>query len=412
MISQKLKYVIFFIFKRLAEHIMVGTEDKDRIKISTLYSHYLAHCIANEIKKPTSKQIMGRIVHKLFGRQKAFLREVDSAYYYENIVYIPDSLRDNPTMKKLKLPPFMSFEIEHELVSFYFPTTFVVNTSIQEFLIIHNGITKQFWMHFGGTKLDNKTLGLGSYSEMDQMFINSIATICKSFVICEGKAIDLPEGRSASRNLVQTFIGRLGPNNQTQNVISTYYSKNCFKILPLSCELNNRTCQQCIQDIHQRIRQLRDADYLSPAEAEVLLKPVKHNSPGKAVVSSQQQKVVASTDGALQVMKVSTSPENSKEDKDEGDDNSNYRDSVGEQHIDAAKGTRIHKGVAATRVGVSKFLFYVAKRNISLKFTLCYINKLTISMFVGEFNYSSIIIRTLWQSLRTYCHLNTSLQLF
>ena len=51
-----------------------------------------------------------------------------------------------------------------------------------------------------------------------------------------------------------------------------WYSKNCVRVLPFTCELSNTSCHCCVHDINQRVRQMRATGRISPEDAEKLLK--------------------------------------------------------------------------------------------------------------------------------------------
>ena len=161
------------------------------------------------------------------------------------------------------------------MLCMHIPTTFIENNVLQEYHVYMNRKTDQYWVHFRGIELDSSFLGLGKYSEFDQMFVNSITRICDAFIICQGRYVNLPRGRSDSKNLVKTVIAKMGPDGNVANVREVTVSKNCQKVLPLTCELTNRTCQNCVHDINQRIRQLASGGFIERSEAAEMLKRTK-----------------------------------------------------------------------------------------------------------------------------------------
>ena len=224
------KYEIFYIF-RLGEHLLISSDPTDCVKISQLHGLYLDWCIKNEVDVPVVKEILGKVVKKLFGtlKTKALMKQGDTAYYFQNLIYMDDDFQENQLPPRIKLPAYVSFEVEHEMVLLYVPTTFVVNTEIQEYKIYLSLKTLKYQITLMDDELNLPALGVGQYSEFDQMFINSVTHICEAFVICRGKAIDSPVRKKPSTNLVQKFIGTLGPNGQTENIITTYYSNPLFQ---------------------------------------------------------------------------------------------------------------------------------------------------------------------------------------
>ena len=176
---------------------------------------------------------------------------------------------------RIKLPAHVSIEIEHEMVLLYFPTTFIVNTDIQEYKVYISLETEQYHIVFRDEELNLSALGIGEYSTFDQMFVGSMSRICDALVICRGKAIDLPPGKKVSTNLVQLFIGTFGYDGKTHDVTTSYYSTHCLRVLPLNGELKNRTCAQCVHNINQRIRQLASTGCIMQEQSKLLLKHVK-----------------------------------------------------------------------------------------------------------------------------------------
>ena len=200
------------------------------------------------------------------------MKHGDATYYYNKMLYVSDEDRETKVDSKIKLPSYMSFEMEGEFVVLYIPTTFVVDKEVQEFKIFFSRNTGQYWITFRGTELDSDYLGIGHYSSFDQIFVNSVSRICNAFILCQGKQVRLPDGKHPSKNTCQALIGRLGANNQIENARCTLYSTNCHRVLPLTCELLNRTCHSCVHDINQRIRQLGNTGFLDSETVAGLIK--------------------------------------------------------------------------------------------------------------------------------------------
>ena len=173
----------------------------------------------------------------------------------------------------LDLGPTVNSLDEITRVVLYIPTTFVFDKEVQEFKIFFSRNTGQYWITFHGTELDSDYLGIGHYSSFDQIFVHSVSRICNAFILCQGKQVHLPDGKHASKNTYQALIGRLGANNQIENARCTLYSTNCHRVLPLTCELSNRTCHSCVHDINQRIRQLGNTGFL---DSETVAGLIKH----------------------------------------------------------------------------------------------------------------------------------------
>ena len=261
----------------MGEHLLISTDDSDRIRISDLHAKYVQWCIDNKVDLPAVKENIGKVIHKMFRKQKvkSLMKHGDAAYYYDKMLYVSDSDRETKVDSKIKLLSYMSFKMEGEFVVLYIPTTFVYNNKVQEFKIFFSRNTGQYWITFRGTELDSNDLGIGQYSSFDQIFVNSVSRICNAFILCQGKQVLLPDGKHPSKNTYEAVIGRLGANNQIENARSTLYSTNCHIVLPLTCELSNRTCHSCVHDINQCIRQLGTTGFLDCETVAGLIKRTK-----------------------------------------------------------------------------------------------------------------------------------------
>ena len=316
---------------------------------------------------PVVKEVLGKVVKKLFGnlKTKAVMKHGDSAYYYQNLLFVDDDFREKTMKTSVKLPAHVSFEFEHEMILMNIATTFVVNTEIREYKVYMSRDTEQYHITFRGDELALWLLGIGEYSNFDQMFVNSVVRICDALVICRGKPIDLPDGKKASTNLVQTFIGSLSPNNTTENVTTTYYSTHCLRVLPLNSELKNRTCSQCVYDINQRIRQLRNTGCITKEKAEILLKRVKSeswlssssdtadSSLDKSTEEPPKKKLKASKVAVKVEAPVEEDDSNGSQDEKADDSGIDDENSGDEEEELVLKGGGINKGGAVRNASVS-----------------------------------------------------------
>ena len=114
-------------------------------------------------------------------------------------------------------------------------------------------------------------LGLGQFTPLDQMFINSLIRITEGVVICLGRNIELPHGKKDSTNLIQVCVGQLVPSLQIPQAGMHWFSRKCMCVLPFTCKGNNFTCSQCIHDINQCIHNLKSTGIISAEEADLLL---------------------------------------------------------------------------------------------------------------------------------------------
>ena len=161
---------------------------KDCVRISDLHQCYLNWRRKNQVDTPVVKEVLGKVFKKMFGnlKTKALMRQGDSTYYYTCLVYMDDDFRENNLPKRVKFAPYVSFEMEHEIALLYIQPTFIVNTVVQEYKVYMNLTTLQYHITFWGDELYLDALGIGEYSEFDQMFVNSVTRLCDAFVICHG----------------------------------------------------------------------------------------------------------------------------------------------------------------------------------------------------------------------------------
>ena len=239
------------------------------LQINWLYDQYVEWCKDYHVKSVATKECMGKVFGKLFGKQKLKLvqKNKDTNYNYKNVLFVKDSVREAMD-SSVKLHQLMAIDFEHELVSLELPSCLMVNGSMAVFKCIYSRNTGFYRYTFRDIEIPAAALGIGDFSSWDQMFINSIATITQGLVLCRGRKMRLPKGKKQSGNLIEVMACDVGPGYVP---VETTYSKNCFGVLPLTCEVNNQTCTQCIHDVNQRIRQLKTTKFLSPEEAEQLL---------------------------------------------------------------------------------------------------------------------------------------------
>ena len=371
----KIMQISIFYILRLGEHLLLSLDANDCVKISELHQLYLDWCQKNDVDVPVVKEVLGKVIKKLFGtlKSKSMMKQGDSAYYYTNLIFVDDDFRENKLPSRVKLPPHVSIEVEHEMVLLYFPTTFVVNTDIQEYKVYISLETCQYHITFRDDELNLPALGIGEYSTFDQMFVGSMTRICDALVICHGKAIDLPPGNKVSTNLVQLFIGTYGIDGKTHNVTTSYYLTHCLRVLPLNGELKNRTCAQCVHDINQRIRQLAATGCITEEQKKLLLKRVK--LPSTQNVSSDSTDKDTSLDKSndeppkkkFKFQKVKKQPEvksqlaekedSELENDEDAADSGIEKENDSEEEEIVLKGGGTAKGGAARNLTVSLILF-------------------------------------------------------
>ena len=239
------------------------------IEINWLYDQYVVWASENKVECVASKESMCKAFQKLFGKQKlkSVQRNKDAKYNYKNFLFVKDDVREAMD-SKVKLVTNSAIDFEHELVSIEMPSNLMLNGEMAVFKCIYSRNTGFYRLLFRDIELASTSLGLSSYSSWDQMFVTGIYRVSQGFVLCRGRKVSLPKGRKESGNLMTALISEVGPHFD-EDVVT--FSKNCLGVLPITCELKNNTCTQCIHDINQRIRQLKTTKFLTKDEADALL---------------------------------------------------------------------------------------------------------------------------------------------
>ena len=165
----------------------------------------------------------------------------------------------------------MSIKVEEEVITIYIPTMIYFDNTLAEHQVFYHEFRHQFFMQTRGRNWDMYELGLGQFTLLDQMFINSLIRITDGVVICLGRNIKLPDGKKDSMNLIQVCVGQSIPTMQIPQTGMHWFSKNCRHVLPFTCKGKNFTCAQCVHDINQQIRNLQSTGIISGEEADLLL---------------------------------------------------------------------------------------------------------------------------------------------
>ena len=215
---------------------------------------------------------MGKVIAKIFNRPERKYKQVDghANYKYQKLTIVTNQTRQKYG-DKVKLPEYMSIKVEEEVITIYIPTTIYFDNTLAEHLVFYHVFCGQFFMQTRGRNWDMYELGLGQFTPLDQMFINSLIRITDGVIICLGCEVHLPEGKKDSTNLVQVCVGQLLPTSQVPQVAMHWFSKNCKRVLPFTCKGKNYTCAQCVHDINQHIRNLKSTSIILSQEADLLL---------------------------------------------------------------------------------------------------------------------------------------------
>ena len=257
----------------MGEHLVTSERESDKVNVQWLHDMYIDYCVEQDIELPAFKENMGKVVHKLFGRQKVKAEQgsKEKGYYYTNMLYVSDEYRETQIGSELALPGHFTFELNEEKVVFHIASPLIINDTCQRFEVQFNRDTSKITINFRDYMIKICPLGISQFADLDQIFINSISKICGGFVLCRGRHINIPPGRKPSSNLYQSVINEVHQKSFEDKKM-VWFSKNCVRVLPFTCELSNNTCHCCVHDINQRIRQLKASGRMSAAEAEKVLK--------------------------------------------------------------------------------------------------------------------------------------------
>ena len=237
---------------------MLQNSPEQRLSSEWMYERYLEYCKENEIEQPAASTKMGVVLVKLFGKNSLKQHHVGklAKYFYEGFSYLSDDDR-KAQEPRVTLPPFVSFHAEHEIMAFYFPTRHIFDERLCEYHVFMSNTTGEYWVRFRHLDINTRRLGLTSFTDLDQVFVNGIIRILNSLVVCKGREVDMPPSKKDSTTIFPHTVGELGANNVFENMRSVWVSKNCRGVLPLTCEKNNTTCDKCVHDVNDRMRILR-----------------------------------------------------------------------------------------------------------------------------------------------------------
>ena len=206
---------------------------------------------------------MGKVIAKLFNRPEKKSKQVrgESRYKYQKLMYVDEATRDSFD-RKVKFAEHMSIVVDNEIITINIPTVWFLDGQLEEHKVFYHLENAQYFMQTRGRNWDMAELIVGQFSDFDQMFVNSIMRMTDGVIICLGRNVRIPAGKKDSTNLVQVAVGKLTPGSVTPVEKMHWFSINCKRVLPFTCKGNNTTCAQCVHDINQHIRNLRDCGIL------------------------------------------------------------------------------------------------------------------------------------------------------
>ena len=173
-------------------------------------------------------------------------------------MYVDEATRDSFD-RKVKFAEHMSIVVDNEIITINIPTVWFFDGQLEEHKVFYHLENAQYFMQTRGRNWDMAELGVGQFSDFDQMFVNSIMRMTDGVIICLGRNVRIPAGKKESTNLVQVAVGKLTPGSVTRVEKMHWFSVNCKRVLPFTCKGNNTTCAQCVHDINQHIQNLRDS---------------------------------------------------------------------------------------------------------------------------------------------------------
>ena len=224
--------------------------------------------MANKIQSPAVSTKIGVVIGKIFGKNALKQHKVDgkATYFYHGFEFLPDDTREK-LPPRVNLPSYVTMHAEHEMFVLYYPTTLFIDNIMCEFTVFLSTTTGQYWMHYRNTELKTRKLGLSSYTELDQVFIDGITRIINSFTLCRGREAEVPPSDKASKAIFPHVVHELGPNGNIYDRKNVWISKNCKGVMAFTAERKNSTCNKCVHDVNDRIRILK-GKLSSSAEAD------------------------------------------------------------------------------------------------------------------------------------------------
>ena len=222
--------------------------------VSALRHQYIQYCLQEQIDLPAAKNKMGQAIAKIHNkpeiRQQTHGRI--TKYFYHNYEVLDDVMRQGSD-SDIRLPNYFTMSVSQPYLIFNVPTGLLFDNHPVNFNVIIDVNTYKLGISVHSIELDVDKLGIAPYVKyVDQAFVDGLELILRALVLCSGKtanlAVDMPT-RIISRHAIGSMAGA-GQGLQTQ---IKWFSKNCKGVLPLTCELQNRTCRMCVHDVNARI---------------------------------------------------------------------------------------------------------------------------------------------------------------
>ena len=216
-----------------------------------MYNKYLEWAQTEGIEIPAKANKFGVAVARLFNNPD--VRQHDTAiakkqYFYEGLQVITAEIRQD-FCQRFTLPQHVQAETEAGVLKMHYITPVFFDHELLEFSVAYNLNNGKYNVVVRGVQLNNEKIGLTSYADLDQVFVDGMDKVFSSMYFCRGLVMKVTEKGKKSKIPEQHIIGYLGGSGVEEKSIKRCFSRNCKVVLSITRELGNHTCGRCVHDL-------------------------------------------------------------------------------------------------------------------------------------------------------------------
>ena len=122
-----------------------------------------------------------------------------------------------------------------------------------EFTLIYSQNTKRYSIFVGGKELKLDYLGLRPTADLTRRFTQGLSRVMHHLQPCQGSDTDLSQLPGLECKIMESKKVSLFTHEyigQAQRV-KRFFSKKCLGVLAITCEVENKICGQCSNDLYQ-----------------------------------------------------------------------------------------------------------------------------------------------------------------
>ena len=289
----------------MAEHVILNNQT--RVATKVLYAKYLEWVKEEGVEVPAKANKFGVAVARLFENPEVRQYDTPEAkkqYFYEGLHLITSDIRQD-FCQRFSFPEHVTAETQSSVLKLHYATVVFLDHEMFEYTVAYNMTNVKYMITVRGVELDNEKMGLTSFADLDQVFVDGLNTIFAAMYFCQGLAIKIKPKYKKSKIPEQHILGFLGGSGQEEKCMKRWYSRNCKAVLNLTQELGNYTCSKCVHDLARY--KVADGLKMEVTAPEDEITPAKGNS------SNDHEKSDENSDDS----DTSTDEETTKDNSDE-----------------------------------------------------------------------------------------------